>query len=381
MLPALPMGSGRDIGLRTSPAGPPAELVGVATSEGLIMRAQAGRVGWVDTAKGAAILLVIVWHAYLAARVAGDLPSWLDALNVGLANVRMPLFFLASGLLMERLAERPWEQLVRKRIAPLAWVLVLWTLIGSAVDLAVPLYPWEDEPLQGIAQVLWRPQGILWFVYALLAFAVLARVAATASGWRRVAVAAGLWAALVAYDAWRGEFHTRSLVQFFPFFMAGVLAAKPIRRVTASGWGLAAIAAVSLAGLAALPLAGVDGLAGTAGRNVLGTGLFVAVAAAAQRWPGLTRGLDAAGRRSQALFLGHMPVLAAAFALLPVRAADPVVLWLVLSVLSITGALLLERGARLAGLGWLYRVPRPVTGPVTERLGSPFGRTLAARRV
>lgn len=340
------------------------------------MRADAERVRWVDTAKGAAILLVVVWHAYMTVKMVGDLPSWLDTLNLVLASVRMPLFFLASGLLMERLVERPWKQLVHKRVVPLAWVLVLWTLIGSAVDSVVQLYPWKDEPLQGIAQVLWLPQGVLWFVYALLVFAVLARVVAVASGWRRVVVAASLWVALIAYDVWRAEFHTRNLVQYFPFFIAGVVGAGAIRSATASRRSLTVIAVASLAGLVALSLAGVDGLAGTAGRNLLGTGLFVVAAAAVQRWPGLTHGLDAAGRNSQALFLGHMPVLGIAFAVLPIQGVSPVVVWLALSVLAVAGALLLERGARRLGFGWLYRVPKAVM----ERLGSPFGGMLAASR-
>ena len=338
------------------------------------MPADGGRVGWVDTAKGAAILLVVLWHTYLVVGSVGDFPPWLDFLNYALANVRVPLFFLASGLLMDRLVERPWTQLMRKRVVPLAWVLLLWTVIGSGVGLVVKLYPWEDKPPPGVAQVLWLPQGVLWFVYALLVFAVLARVVASASGWQRVAMAAGLWLALVAYDAWRNEFHTRNMGLYFPFFIAGVLAAGQIKRAAASWQGLATIAVVSLAGLVILSLAGVDGLAGKAGHSVFGTGLFVVAAAATQPWPGLTRGLDAAGRNSLAIFLGHMPVLAVMFAVLPLQRVDPIVVWLALFTLAVAGALLLERGARRLRLGWLYRVPTSVM----DWLESRPGRMLAA---
>jgi uncharacterized membrane protein YcfT len=326
-----------------------------------MMRVDSGRVGWVDTAKGAAILLVVLWHAYLAVGTVGDLPSWLDALNRTLANVRMPLFFLASGLLMERLVERPWGELARKRVVPMAWILVVWTLIGSGINLVVPLHPWNDSPLEGIGQLLWLPQGNLWFVYALLVFAVMARVAALASGWQRVAIALALWLTLVAYDVWRDEFHTRNMGLHFPFYIAGVLGAGRIKLATASWQGLATIAVVSLAGLVAIALMEVDGLAGVIGDNVFGTGLFVLAAVAIQPWSGLTRWLDAAGRNSLTIFLGHTPVIAAAFAVLPLRAADPVLIWLLLFALAVAGTLLLRLGAQRLGLGWLYRVPEAVT--------------------
>lgn len=339
--------------------------------------ADTGRVGWIDTAKGAAILLVVLWHTALTAQMLGDFPPWLDSLNQNLASVRMPLFFLASGLLMERLVERPWEQLVRKRIAPLAWVLVLWTAIGSGIHLGVQPLPWRDIPFPEVTQVLWLPQANLWFVYALLVFTILARAAAVAGGgWQRVALAGGLWLILVGYDAWRDEFHTRNMVQYFPFFIAGVLAAGHIKRLTASWRALVVAAVMSLVGLMVLWLAGVDGLPGKAGRNVFGTGLFVVSAAALQPWPGLTRWLNAAGRNSLAIFLGHMPVLTAAYAVLPLHKADPVAVWLVLFASAIAGALLLKRSACWLGLGWLYRVPEPIA----DWLGPPSSRVLMASR-
>lgn len=329
------------------------------------------RVGWVDTAKGAAILLVVLSHAGQIAHLIGDFPSRLDAVHHVFVNVRMPLFFLASGLLMSRLVERPWDELFRKRVIPMAWVLILWTLIGSSVNQVVPLYPRVDMPvtgvpITGILQVFWLPQGALWFVYALIVFAILARTATSFSGWQRIAIAVALWLALALFVAWHPSFHTRNMVEYMPFYMGGVLSGPWILRATSSTRGLATTAAACLAGIAAGWMGGVGGLPGKAAADVFGTGLFVVVAAVVQPWDAVTRVLNVAGRNSLAIFLGHIPVLALTYAVLPLERLDPIVAWLALFALAVAGALTLELAVRRLRLGWLYVVPEPIVA----RLGS-----------
>ncbi len=311
-------------------------------------------------------MLVVLCHAYMLARIPGDFPSWLSGINHHLANIRMPLFFLTSGLLLGRLVVRPWGQLMRKRVIPMVWLLLVWTAIGSAVNLAVPLYPWAPGAIPSVLEAIWLPQGTMWFIYVLIICATLARVTALASGHWRPVVAVGLWLALVSYDQWRGEFHTRNIVQYFPFYMAGVLGGPHILRATSSRQGLVAIAAVSLLGVIAVWLAGLGGLPGKAVRNVFGTGLFVVAAATIQRWPAITRPLDVAGRNSLAIFLGHIPILAIAYAVLPLEFAHPVVAWLALFALAVAGAWMLEMAARRMKLTWLYAVPEPIVDGLTS---------------
>ncbi|MGX9348907.1 acyltransferase family protein, partial [Microbacterium sp. KNMS] len=55
------------------------------------------RVKWVDTARGIAIIAVVVFHATLVLAPLGAGSAWARYINL-LDTFRMPLFFFASGL-------------------------------------------------------------------------------------------------------------------------------------------------------------------------------------------------------------------------------------------------------------------------------------------
>ena len=70
------------------------------------MSASGPRVGWPDTAKGICIILVVLWHVVTkhAIEVAGAGPvtdAWV-MLNAQLLPLRIPLFFLVSGVFAAR---------------------------------------------------------------------------------------------------------------------------------------------------------------------------------------------------------------------------------------------------------------------------------------
>lgn len=331
---------------------------------------------WVDVAKGTAILLVVLWHAHLLGRDHGGFPEVLSRINVALANVRMPLFFLASGLLMERLVTRPWGDLLARRVVPMAWLLVVWTLIGSTFNLVTPLYPWVHWPLPSLLDVLWNPQGNLWFVYALLIFAVLGRLVAMARQRWRIIVGLSVWIALLLYDRESGhQFVTKNMVQFWPFYAFGLLGGSQIKTVTASRWATGITAAICLIILVSLARFGVGGFVGSGLGNLFGAGLLATLAVAMQDLPVVAPLLMSAGRNSLAIYVGHTPMLATLYAVLDVPWNSPLV-WIGSFVVAVVGALLLERGAQRLRLGWLYRVP---TG-LTDRVKGTFGSSRAAGR-
>ena len=97
------------------------------------------RLPWVDVAKAGAIILVVLFHV-AGAGVAFLLPNaqdfWLSAwkaVSAFLVPVRMPLFFLMSGLLATAAIQRPWRLLVRPRFANLLWPYLLWSVAFSLV--------------------------------------------------------------------------------------------------------------------------------------------------------------------------------------------------------------------------------------------------------
>lgn len=80
---------------------------------------------WVDTLKGACILLVVLYHTVLPGfegtikyLSAGWVPAeiWIQ-FNTVLSPLRMPAFFFVSGLLAANgILNRPWKQVFTSRI-------------------------------------------------------------------------------------------------------------------------------------------------------------------------------------------------------------------------------------------------------------------------
>lgn len=89
---------------------------------------------WVDVAKGVAILLVVLFHAggYVpASTTAGS--AW-EQVNVVLVSVRMPLFFLVSGLFISKaLVSQPARRYFRNKPWPPLYLFVLWTSIFAVL--------------------------------------------------------------------------------------------------------------------------------------------------------------------------------------------------------------------------------------------------------
>ena len=96
------------------------------------------RIDWVDAAKGMSILLVVLHHVVILSEPHGLVPGPVSALNTALASLRMPLFFLASGLFAAAPLAASWRTLLHKRVAFFLYLFVLWTLLQSVVFLALP---------------------------------------------------------------------------------------------------------------------------------------------------------------------------------------------------------------------------------------------------
>jgi len=137
-------------------------------------QARFDRLTWVDAAKGISIVLVVVGHAFSWLAAAGYATSSPFGINEALANMRLPLFFFASGLFAASLLEGSWRRLFSKRLALLAWVFFLWQFIDIGYTLVVGIVirgaPVGDvvheaawKPFESIV----RPMNELWFLWAL----------------------------------------------------------------------------------------------------------------------------------------------------------------------------------------------------------------------
>ncbi len=206
------------------------------------------RLPWADVAKAIAIVLVVGYHVSVTGMTmltpgTNRAEAVYSAAGTWLLPVRMPLFFLISGMLAAGALGRPWRDVARPRILNHAWVFVLWTLLYA--------YPYASGYAPGnvggtAARALsWTLTlgGAYWFLPLLLAFFVVAKLG------RRLGV--GLLAlACIGYLFWwqlpgsgaglEGDaaLTLRRFLSYFVWYALGAVARPLIVRLAGAPWWL-----------------------------------------------------------------------------------------------------------------------------------------------
>ncbi|WP_179950944.1 acyltransferase family protein [Xylanimonas oleitrophica] len=322
--------------------------------------ARPGRVAWIDAGRGVAILLVVLYHA---ARWLGSEP-W-EAVNAFVATLRMPFFFVLSGLLATRVASMAWRELWRRRLSLYLWVFAVWEAVGVLAYLAGFALQGTRLGIRGLALDLLlapvRPLYELWFVWALAVLCVLARLTRHVDLRVRLAVtgAAALVALTDGFDA--GNLGWNGVLRYAFFFLCGMYGRELVLRLAAvrapfrlgllGGWAVLAVLEESL-GWATVP--GVHLVVCCAG---VAAGVSLAVLVA--RWGGL-RSLGAA---TLPVYLGHTPVIifaaSAAVGVLGSRVTGgwAVVACPALAALAVVASRAVHRWVDGGPLAWLYAAP------------------------
>lgn len=152
------------------------------------------RFDWVDVAKAFSILLVVLAHTRIEYAFINVSSPWADAIVELTGSMRMPLFFAASGVFAVKWFTRSWGELFSGKIALLAWVFLIWqaVVLGyKLLEMAVlPNQP-DNSLLTQLGKVIvspLRPNGELWFLWALCVFFVLAKLIWASPIWIKVGV-------------------------------------------------------------------------------------------------------------------------------------------------------------------------------------------------
>lgn len=179
------------------------------------------RIAWIDTGRGIAIVLVVLFHT---ANWLG-VPEW-QAVNEVVASLRMPLFFALSGMFARKWVETPWADLWRTKLSLYMWVFVVWETIGSVAFLLGLRMQGIDFGLGGTLRDLAvspvRPRFELWFIWALSLFYVCAKLTSRVDRRLQFAVATPLSVvALSGLDL--GNVGWNGLLRYYLFFLVGVL--------------------------------------------------------------------------------------------------------------------------------------------------------------
>lgn len=180
------------------------------------------REGWIDCAKATSIMLVVMLHAcYFLGRL--DQLHWVYFdLNAFLAPLRMPVFFMISGVLAYRALGRSWEALIHSKTWLYIYLLALWLTIDWTIQYFTASS--QDKPyLHFMAYQFIFPKLHYWFIYALAIYFPLAKVISERYRFFVLLASASLFIVLSQETHLIENFAQRSIVSYFFFFYLGYI--------------------------------------------------------------------------------------------------------------------------------------------------------------
>jgi uncharacterized membrane protein YcfT len=136
----------------------------------------AGRVAWIDMAKGLCIILVVMMHSTLGVGEAMGGSGFLHDVVAWARPFRMPDFFLVSGLFLSRVIDRPWRSYLDKKVVHFVYFYVLWVAIQAAFKLPAAVLHGDVSAIEPFALAVIEPFGTLWFIYLLPVFFVVTKL-------------------------------------------------------------------------------------------------------------------------------------------------------------------------------------------------------------
>lgn len=320
------------------------------------------RIEWIDCAKGAAVLLIVLHHAtsYETA-VFGDthtLPvfNWRN-LDLFLYHIRLPMFFFVSGVaasghLSRRAAGPNWTTARGYALLYLLWGLALSTLIPDWPNFDPGHSPGWNEVL---ALVLGN--STVWYLWAILLCLLIGRLTLVLPGWVPIIGAVAVYAAVDALGGLPG--HLPSLARSLPFYLFGFR--YPARATGENRLPRGSVAAFAIL-TAAIVWSGVSAALSDALLDIAGLGTGMALARQLpKRLPGLVGPLGWVGRRTLPIYILHFPIIAGVGVatvswLGPLPMNHPLVLVYApaLAAGSVTASLLLHLLLSRLGVGWLF---------------------------
>ena len=137
----------------------------------------AGRVDWVDYAKGICIVMVVMMHSVLGVEQAAGERGFMHVLVAFAKPFRMPDFFLISGLFLGLVIDRDWRTYLDRKVVHFAYFYVLWVTIqfGFKAPAFAAESSWSHVGFLYLESFI-EPFGTLWFIYLLPIFFVVIKL-------------------------------------------------------------------------------------------------------------------------------------------------------------------------------------------------------------
>jgi uncharacterized membrane protein YcfT len=199
-------------------------------------KADAGRLVWVDYAKGICIVMVVMMHSVLGVEAASGQTGFMHLLVAFAKPFRMPDFFLISGLFLSFVIERDWRTYLDRKVVHFGYFYVLWVTIQFAFK--APMFAAETSWAHAGSMYLEsfiEPFGTLWFIYVLPIFFVVTKatrkipslIVWAALGLLETAHVASGWTVIDEFCARFVYFYSGYLFADYVFALADSARARP----------------------------------------------------------------------------------------------------------------------------------------------------------
>jgi len=332
------------------------------------------RMEWLDLGRGLCMVLVVIMHVHVIHylplfRHSPFRDAWTTFIDIA-QPIRMPTFFAISGFLAARAIWRPWKDAFQKRVLLLSYVYAVWLLISLLIAHSFRMQ-WSSDvagglPREFVAELIY-PQTILWYLYALVGYFLVARFA------RDLPLAVTLSAAVllaIMSDLLPTPQAARLARNLLFFLIGGYLPAALnhiAQRASARSAMLSASAFAAMMGLAWMAGSHVPGI--TLPASLAGIWLCLTVSKLmADSWA--APHLMEIGRRTLPIFLLHGLIIdmlnrtaigPAGAIFQPVRThmALAAIYPLAASALVIVVSLMIHRLLLSIGQDWLFALPTP----------------------
>lgn len=137
------------------------------------------RVQWVDYVKGIGIFLVVLGHAIrgIVGSSVLEPTALVQFVDRWIYAFHMPLFFLVSGLFVQRSLRKPFNAFIVDKLQVLVYPYFLWSILQTIIQLATYGNLKNSASWASVLKIIYEPIMQFWFIYTLFIILILYGVA------------------------------------------------------------------------------------------------------------------------------------------------------------------------------------------------------------